>query len=479
MTTQSLYPTLAAGILLFTADAMAQVPSPPSDTLRLSLEKCIEIALDENPTVKVADMEITRLDYSKKETLGQLLPTVSFGGTYSRTLEKQTMYMDGFGGSGGSSSTPGEGSTDTEEPATRASARPASGIKVGRDNSYSLGFSASMPLIAPQLWKTLDLSESRIMESVEKSRQSRLQLINQVKNAYYTLLLAEDTHRTVLESYDMAKLTADTYQKRYSLGAASDYDVLRTQVALQNVEPELTQAVIAIRQARLQLAILLGFDTGIAISPTQKLSDYEETMYERALQLSTDIKDNSDMRLLDIQTRQLNDALKIQKMSWFPTLALSANYNWTAMNNGSPFKNLRWTPYSMIGLTLSVPLFEGGQRYSRIKQARIQVEEMKWQRDNLQRTITMQAEVALDNINLNVKQIASCARSIEQAERAHTIQKESFDIGATTYLDLRDSELALTRSRLAYYQSVYNYLTGCSDLELLLGKDIPPTAKPL
>ena len=149
------------------------------------------------------------------------------------------------------------------------------------------------------------------------------------------------------------------------------------------------------------------------------------------------------------------------------------------MNNGSPFKNLRWTPYSMIGLTLSVPLFEGGQRYSRIKQARIQVEEMKWQRDNLQRTITMQAEVALDNINLNVKQIASCARSIEQAERAHTIQKESFDIGATTYLDLRDSELALTRSRLAYYQSVYNYLTGCSDLELLLGKDIPPTAKPL
>ena len=74
MTTQSLYPTLAAGILLFSADAMAQVPSPPSDTLRLSLEKCIEIALDENPTVKVADMEITRLDYSKKETLEQIQP---------------------------------------------------------------------------------------------------------------------------------------------------------------------------------------------------------------------------------------------------------------------------------------------------------------------------------------------------------------------------------------------------------------------
>lgn len=120
MTPPSLHHTLAAAIVLFSADAFAQVPSPPSDTLRLSLEKCIEIALDENPTVKVADMEITRLDYSKKETIGQLLPTVSFGGTYSRTLEKQTMYMDGFGASGGTSSAGGESGADGEKSASRA-----------------------------------------------------------------------------------------------------------------------------------------------------------------------------------------------------------------------------------------------------------------------------------------------------------------------------------------------------------------------
>ncbi len=450
--------------LAASATTLAADEATAPDSLQLSLEKCIEIAIDSNPTVKVADMEITRLDYSRKETLGQLLPSIAFGGTYSRTLEKQTMYMDGFGGSS-------SGAGNSGEEAEPAPARTATGIKVGRDNSYSLGFSASMPLIAPQLWKTLDLNDSRILESVEKSRQSRLQLVNQVKNAYYALLLALDTHKTIVESYDMARLTADIYEKRFSLGAASDYDVLRTQVAVQNVEPELTQALISVRQARLQLCILMGFDANISIVPTEQLSDYEKTMYERALQLSSDISDNSDMRLLDIQTRQLKDALKIQKMSLYPTLSLSANYNWTSMNNGSPFKNLRWTPYSMIGLTLSVPLFEGGQRFSRIRQARIQVEEMKWQRDNLCRSITMQAELALDNINLNVKQIASCAKSIQQAERAHEIQQKSFDIGATTYLDLRDSELALTRSRLAYYQSVYNYLTGCSDLELLLGKD--------
>lgn len=66
----------------------------------MSLDSCIAVALSENPTIHIADMEITRMDYSKKETLGQLLPSVSFGGTYNRTLAKQTMYMN-MGSMGG------------------------------------------------------------------------------------------------------------------------------------------------------------------------------------------------------------------------------------------------------------------------------------------------------------------------------------------------------------------------------------------
>lgn len=192
-------------------------------------------------------------------------------------------------------------------------------------------------------------------------------------------------------------------------------------------------------------------------------------MYADVLGIDHNIEGNSELRLLDIQTRQLRDALKVQKMSLVPTLALTANYNWTSMSNGSPLKNFRWSPYSMVGLTLSIPLFEGGQRYTRIRQAEIQVNEMKWQRDNLLRSINMQADLALDNINMNVKQIASCSESVRQADKAHDIMQKSFEIGAASYLDLRDSELALTRSRLAYYQAIYNYLVARADLELLLG----------
>lgn len=432
----------------------------------LSLDDCLTIALSESPTVRVADLEVRRADYSRKEVIGQLLPTIDFGATYNRMVAKQVMYMNmddlgAFGGGAGSS---------TEETQSRASKGNDSGIKMGLDNSYSLGFQASLPLIAPQLWKSVQLSDSQILRNVEAARQSRQALVNQVKSAYYAYLLAEDSKQVIRESYDMAKLTHDIYTKLYAAGAASDYDVLRTSVAVKNVEPELLQADIAIKQTRLQLLILMGVDAGFEFNIADRLSNYESDMYGAAIEaLSRGYNNNADLKLLDIDAGMLEKSLQIQKLSFSPTLAFTANYNWTSMSNGSPFRNFRWNPYSMVGLSLSVPIYHGGQRWQKVRQAQVQVEELKLQRENLDRSIAMQVDLAIDNLKINVQQIASCSESVSQAERAHDIMEKSFGIGAASYLDLRDSELALTRARLAYYQAIYNYLIAGSELELLQG----------
>lgn len=446
----------------------AQSRPAATDTITLSLDRCIAIALDQNPTIKVADMEVKRVDYSKKETLGQLLPTLDFGVSYNRTIAKQTMYMDMGAMSGGSGSGSNAGDAGTDESASSSSSS-AAGIKMGRDNSWSTGFTASMPLIAPQLWATLKLSDSQILQNIESARASRLSLINQVKSAYYALLLAIDSRSVIQDSYDNAVFNAEVYEKKYKVGAASEYDVLRTQVAIKNTEPELLQADISIKQARLQLSILMGMDASIAINPDTKLSDYEKDMYGNTLAIDRSIEGNTDLRMLDIQTRSLKDALKVQKMAFLPTLALTFNYNWTSMSNGNALRNFRWSPYSVLGLSLNIPIFSGGQRYNRVKQADIQVKEMAWQRENLERSVRMQVDLAVDNIEMNVKQIASNAESVAQADKAHDIMERSFEIGAASYLDLRDSQLALTRARLAYYSAIYNYLIANSELELLLG----------
>ena len=458
------YKNISVGLMLLSAPMLAC-----AENVKLSLDECLAIALSDNPTVKVSDMEVQRLDYSKKEVIGQLLPTIDFGANYNRTLEKQTMYMnmDGFGDFGGA----GDGDGENGEVSSRARAGGGGdgGIKVGLDNSWSLGFQASLPLIAPQLWKSVAVSDTQILRSLEAAQQSRQNLVDQVKSAYYGLLLAQDSRIVIQESYDMARLTHETYVKQAAAGAASDYDVLRTSVAMKNIEPEIIQADIAIKQARLQLLVLMGVDSAFEFEAAARLADYEQTMYDEVFALEADYSNNADLKLLDIDTKLLEQQVAMKKLAFVPTLALSANYNWTSMSNGSPVKNFRWSPYSMVGLTLSVPIFHGGSRWNSLKAASIQAKEMKWQRENLERSIAMQVDIAIDNIKLNVKQIASSSESVNQADRAHTIMEKSFEIGAASYLDLRDSELSLTRARLAYYQAIYNYLIAGSKLELLLG----------
>ncbi|MDE5941716.1 MAG: TolC family protein, partial [Muribaculaceae bacterium] len=216
---------------------VAQISGELKGNVIMSLDRCLEIALADNPTVKVADMEISRLDFSRKEVLGQLLPSISFSGMYNRTLAKQVAYMnmDGFslpGLGGGSQGDDGElpdgGDGDTQQLLSRAGGSGMSGgksgdngIKMGLDNSFQLGFSASLPLIAPQLWKSLKLSDSQIAESIEQARSSRLSLVNQVKTAYYGLLLAEESYKVIEENRDMASFTASLYQRQYEVGTAS------------------------------------------------------------------------------------------------------------------------------------------------------------------------------------------------------------------------------------------------------------------
>ena len=160
---------LLLGMFALASSTLKAQSTAASDTMMLSVDDCVKIALNENPTIKIADMEITRVDYSKKETIGQLFPNVSFSAAYSRTLAKQTMYMNN-----------GEQTV---------------AIKMGRDNTHNAGFNASMPLISVALWKSIKLSDNQILQNIEASRTSRISLINQVKNAYYALLLASSSSR--------------------------------------------------------------------------------------------------------------------------------------------------------------------------------------------------------------------------------------------------------------------------------------------
>ncbi|MDE6257854.1 MAG: TolC family protein [Muribaculaceae bacterium] len=430
---------------LCVASGGAQVLPSSSDTLKISREKCVEIALLENPTVKVADLEVKKMDYAKKEVKGNLLPTIDFSLAYQRSIELQTMNMS----MGGQSNQ----------------------IKMGTDNNWNTGFSAAMPLVNASLWKSIQISETQILSSLESARASRIDLVNNINKAYYALLLAIASRDVINQNYEIAKFNAEIYQKQFEQGTASEYDVLRSSVQVSNIEPELLQADIAIKQCQLQLKVLMGIDYEANIWPDITLNEMKREMYGLAPGFDKNIDRNSSLRSLDIQKKMLEQNVTLKKFAWIPTLGVQFNINWNSMSNGNAFKNQRFNPYSNVALALSVPIFSGGTKYNALKQAEVQLAEMKFQRENLVSNLNMQVDLAIDNINKQVRQISTSEQGVKQAKKAHEIMQKSFEIGAATYLDLRDSELADTSAQLSYLQAIYNYLVSTSELDALLGKE--------
>ncbi len=411
----------------------------------LSRSRCIEIALSSSPTVRVADLEVKRTEYARRETAGGLFPTIDFQAAYQRSIELQTIRMN----MGGQSQS----------------------LKMGSDNSWNLGFNAQMPLIAPTLWKALSISKEQILASLESARGSRLDMVNQINQAYYGLLLAVASKEVIQQNYDRARLNADIYEKQFQAGTASEYDVLRSSVQVTNIEPELLQADIALRQSKLALIVLMGIDYDFDFNPDVTLEQMQQEMYGYSLGADADLSGNASLRSIDIQQRIAEKNVDLKKFAWIPTLGASFNLSWMSLSNGNAFKNLDFSPYSNVGLALNVPIFSGGTKYYGLRQAQVQVKEVAQQRENLLNSLKMQRDLALDNINREARQIASSAEGLKSAEKAYDIMQKSFEIGAASYLDLRDSEVAHTTARLSYLQCIYNYLVSVSELDLLLGRE--------
>lgn len=466
-----------ATVLVLTTmmSASAQTAITTDSVLYLNMDRALTIALSESPTIKIADLEVKKTDYSKREVIAGLLPQIDASASYQRAIKKQRMFMSGKGfdiaGMMGAYLGPLYEAAGIPMPESDSSSSSSAdeGFEVGLDNTYSMGFSATLPVIAPQLWKSVEISSINIQTKLEAARSSRLSLINEVQKAYYNVLLCQDSYKVLRDQYDNAKLNAETYANQYKQGTASEYDVLRSEVAVRNIEPSLLSTENAVKLSKLQLKVLMGIDAGIEIKIDDSLANYEQDMYNVTMNINRSLDNNTDLRQLDLQTKMLQKTATLQKFAYIPTLGAQFNYNWISMSDGNMFKNFRFNPYSTIAVALNIPIFSGGSRFYKVKQAEANVAQMGFQRENLVRALDMQVEAQLDNISKSVKQIDSNKLGVEQAEKAYKIMQKSFEIGSATFVTLNDAELALTRARLSYSQAIYDFLAGVSDVQKLLG----------
>lgn len=450
-------------LLLGTSAAAQQGPdASASRVLNLDLDQAIEIALSDNPTVQVADMEIQRQEYVRRETVGNLIPSLSATGQYTFAVKKQEI---------------------------------AKGLSFGADNTINAGASLSVPIFVPAVYATLKLNDAQIANAVEAARASKIEMVNQVKKAYYQILLLDESLAVLQESERLMQQTVDNTRVMYESELSSEYDLLTAEVNLNNLKPTILQTRNGIETYKMMMRMLLSLPQDVDIVLDGQLDDYSDDILTAEAAYSTDISGNTDLRTLDFQAEMLRQQLRIVNAQRIPTIAAfgqaavygndmerpdfssimgggTGSAGSTAPKGDTPFY---WQYPINVGVSISIPIFNGGRINSQAKQAQIAIEQLSRQRDYLEESKSVEVQTAINNLLTAREQMTANDKVVQQASKAYEITEVRYNAGASTILELSSAQNSLTQARLNYSQAIYDYLAAEADYEKLIGRDFIPT----
>ena len=435
---------LAVGVFALPMQLQAQAPSVQTMTvqkqepLALSLEEAVRLALEKSPTLQASLLGIDAARYDELKNRGSLLPKVNLTGSYAYMLKKQKVYFGDIG-----SSPMGSFLDD--------------GIEMGQTHSLQGGVVAGMPLVAPQLWASLKLNKEAVALAEEKALGSKIDLVAEVKKAYMAVLLAQESQRVLEGNYANAEANYKNISDKYNQGLVAEYDKLRMETQMKNVLPNVVAARTAVQLAEAKLKVVMGLPLETPISVTERLSDYKNHVYQHLPQeATTSLRDNSTLRQLDRQGRQL-----AKRMAYLPTLSLNFNYQYSfAANRFRLDERKRWSPFSTIGVSLDVPIYNGGARGNDVRATEVQIRQLAAQRIATERQLQLGLMNSTREQKNALEQFVSAQDAVTTAERGRSIAEVRYKSGAGTLLELNDAETALLQARLNYSQAIYNYMVA-------------------
>ena len=433
--------TIVAFLTAFSLTANAQESTP---TMHITLDKAIELALSDNPTMKVAEQDIQLKEISKTEAWQNLLPSVTLDGAIQYNIKVASMKMEAMG--------------QTQE------------IKMGKDgsNTWNGALQVAIPLYAPAVYKAMNLSESDLQLAVEKSRGSKLDLINQVTKAYYQLMLAQDSYEVLNENYRLAVANYDIVNKMYEQGRVSEYDKINAEVQKNNAWPSVVSGKNSVELAQLQLKVLMGITADVKFVIADNLKNYESEMTS-TLASDIDLSNNSSLKQIDMQSELLLKQRKMLQASFQPTLALVGSYQCQSISNTNwNIGKYNWSNAASVTLSLSIPLYKASN-FTSLKTNKIQQSQLLETKTNTERMLGMQAQSYIDNMTASAEQLQSNKAAVELAEKGVQISQKRYDVGKGTILELTNSQVSLTNTRLSYNNTIYDYLVAKSDLNKVLG----------
>ncbi|MBI5476956.1 MAG: TolC family protein [Ignavibacteriales bacterium] len=433
----------AFSIIIQSAKAQAPVKK------QLSLQDAIQLAVVNNPELKTAQLEIDRSNARVLEAWGNAMPSIDLSGQFTRSLKLPVFFLPDF--------------SDLSSGRTMP-------VRIGSDYTLNATLSAQQILFngavivgvgAAKVYSNLakDLFESKRVETVAK-----------VRKAYYTALLAD---KVVEMMHASLKNAEDNYKNVLLMrqqGIVSEYDELRASVQVENLQPSVIQSENNYELAIDALRNEIGLDKGesFAMSDSLKIEFIDESLIANADEML--IQSNPNLRAIERQIELNNAAVWAARSSYMPTIAAFGQYQYQAAKNELKFSKADLISSSMIGLSVSMNIFQGLQTRARVEQAQVEQMKSEEQKVSTERNLKTGLHSIIGNLRQAKKRVEAQEKTIETAERGYKIATARYLSNAATQLEVNDADVALTQAKVNRIQAVYDYLVALADFDQLLGR---------
>lgn len=457
-------------------EATGRQAGPPAGPL--TLERSLALALDQNRDIRSARLQLSAADQQVVEARGGAFPRIDANARYTRNLTALKSFLPAI-------------FVDPDAAPDEFIA-----VQFGADNNWNADVTLSQPIFDYEVFVGLKVAGRARQLQVEALRGTVQQAATRTRKAFYRVLLATEQLRLTENSVQRVRQVLEETRARNRAGLASDYDVLRLEVQLGNLRPQLRQAQDGLEAARRQLTLemALPVETPVEVAGSLMAIDLETSeASDRASRqllevagvpdapqvgyeglLSAALADRADIRQTEIDL-ELDDSRIMRAMSaFFPSLNASYSYTLSAQENDAPDffgENSRQRAGNQsAGLQLQIPIFSGFQRFARVRQQRLAQEQNRTRLDGLREQAADQVRTLTASLEETRQRALAQAQSVGQAQRGFEIASAQYSEGVGSRLEVVDAENALRQAQFNYAQAIFDYLNAQADLDLAVGR---------
>ena len=399
----------------------------------MTLDKCIELALGNNPQINAAFHDILASDARIKQVWANYFPQLSWQTGYTKI--KQLQLSDALG-------------------RNLTFNYYILGQVTLQQMLYDFGVTQNQATI-----KRLDYEAYKTTLSATIN-----DVIYQTKDAYFNLLFAFENRRVAEDTVKKFEMFYNQAKAFYEIGMNPKVDVTIAEVNLSNAKLQLIQADNAVNLAVAKLNNVMGvpFIDKYNVQERLKYQPVDVT-FNKSVEIARDAR--PELKLAELKVESANQTMKLVKKSYFPTLSVEGQYQ-----RGGKSWNSNYG-YN-IGGYLNFPTINGMLIKNEIKEARYLYDKEIANAKNTQNSIYLEIQNAYLTLEEKKNQMPVAILGVKQAKENYELSYGRYRVGEASPTELKDAQINYQQAQLTYYNALYQYNSSKAALEKAIGKNL-------